>query len=455
MNCLRSLCFGLMLAFVVPVWAQVEPGSPSEPGQVGTSDNAAVSNPDLMVTPPPVSGQSYPIELSSQERSNYLHGGFAFTSAYTDNALAGEGNTPISDVSYSIAPTIAVDETTSREHLTLTYAPGFTFYQRLSGLDASNQNAVINFEYRLSPHVTFSATDGFQKSSSVFNQPDLNAAGAVGGGAEGSNFSVIAPIAERLSNSGNAGLAYQFALNEMIGGSGTFTNLHYPNQAQVPGLYDSSSQAGLVFYALRLSRKQYAGVTYQYQRLLSYPTGYTNETQTHAGLLFYSVYPAKALSLSFFGGSQHSDTVQASPFLQSKQWTPAGGASLGWQGRWNSVALSFMHVVSSGGGMIGAVELDNAMASMRQRITRSLNASASGGYAQNDILSGSLLGQTNGHSISGTASLQQQFGQHVTFQLGYTRLRQDYSGIRVLALNPNTNREFVSISYQFARPLGR
>jgi hypothetical protein len=421
---------------------------------MAASDNAVVSNPDLMVTPPPVSGQAYPIEMSSQERSNYLRGGFAFTSAYTDNALAGLGSTPVSDVSFSIAPTIALDETTSREHLTLTYAPGFTFYRRLSGLDAADHNASVNFSYRLSPHVTFSATDGFQKTSSVFNLPDLSAAG-VGAGAEGPNFSVIAPIADVLSNSGNAGLAYQFALNQMIGASGTFTNMHYPNQAQVPGLYDSSSQAGLAFYALRVSRRQYAGATYQYQRLLSYPTGYTNETRTHAALLFYSVYPAKGLSMSFFGGYQYSDTVQASPFLQSKQWTPAGGASLSWQGRWNSVALSYMHVISSGGGLIGAVQLDSAMASVRQRITKSLNASVSGGYAQNDILGGSLLGQTNGHSVSGTASVQQQFGQHLNFQLGYSRMRQDYSGVQVLALNPNTNREFVSISYQFARPLGR
>jgi hypothetical protein len=40
-------------------------------------------------------------------------------------------------------------------------------------------------------------------------------------------------------------------------------------------------------------------------------------------------------------------------------------------------------------------------------------------------------------------------------QLGYTRLHQDYSGIAVLAATPNTNREYISISYQFFRPLGR
>ena len=41
-----------------------------------------------------------------------------------------------------------------------------------------------------------------------------------------------------------------------------------------------------------------------------------------------------------------------------------------------------------------------------------------------------LAGATNGHTISGTASLQQQFGQHINVQLGYTRLHQDYSGVR-------------------------
>ena len=70
-------------------------------------------------------------------------------------------------------PTLAVNETTTRLHWTLTYAPGFTFYQHTSSLNQADQNASIDLQYRLSPHVTFSARDGFQKSSSVFNQPSL------------------------------------------------------------------------------------------------------------------------------------------------------------------------------------------------------------------------------------------------------------------------------------------
>ena len=460
------LMIGLSLPSGLPIWAQTEnpPAQPPVPAMVGVDNSSAPAenyNPDTsgdrMVTPPPVSGQAYPVALASQERSNYLRGGILFTSAYTDNAIGGVTGHPVSDISNSVFPVVTLDETTSRLHSTLTYAPGFTFYQRTSGLNSANQNASIEFEYRLSPHVTFSARDSFQKTSNVFNQPpDLASTGIVSGGAQGANFSIVAPIADQLNNSGNVGISYQFSLNDMVGASGTFSNLHYPNPAQVPGLYDSSSQGGLAFYSHRVAKGQYLGATYGYQRLLSYPTVGVNETQTHAAFLFYTVAPTSSrFSISFFGGPQYSDTFQPTPLTPLRSWTPAGGGSLGWQGQLNSVALSYTHIISGGGGLVGAVKLDSVTASVRQEITRTLNASVTGGYSQNDVLGTQSLGATNGHSISGTASLHQLIGQHLGVQLGYTRLHQSYSNIEVISATPDTNREFVSISYQFSRPIGR
>jgi hypothetical protein len=367
----------------------------------------------------------------------------------------------VSDVSYSVAPFIALDETTPRLHMVLTYAPGFTFYQKTSARNETDQNASINLQYRLSPHVTFSARDSFQKSSNIFNQPDLGSGAGVSGGTQGPNFSVIAPIADLLSNSGNAGITWQFAPNGMVGGSGTFTNLHYSNQSEVPGLFDSNSQGGSVFYSLRVSKMHYIGATYQYQRLISNPTNGQSETQTHAILFFYTLYATSRFSMSCFGGPQYSDTVQPPlPPLQIKlpearAWTPAAGASLSWQSRMTNVAVSYSHIISGGGGLMGAVKMDSASASIGQQLTRRLSASVAGGYAQNDVLASALAGGSNGHSVFGTASLQQQIGQHINLQLGYNRIHQNYSSVAVLAATPNTNREFVSISYQFSRPLGR
>src|SRR5580700_5509119 len=324
MKLFERIFVGLLALPAATLWSQVDntPAAPV-PAVVGQSTS------DQMLTPPPVSGQSYPTAPISAERSNYLRGGVAFTSAYTDNALGSVNGHPVSDVSYSIWPMLALDETTPRLHIVSTYAPGFTFYQRESALNETDQNASIDLQYRLSPHVTVSARDGFQKSSSVFNQPDLASALPVSGGTQEGNFSVIAPIADRLSNAGNVGISYQFAANSMVGAGGTFTNLHFPNQAEVPGLYDSSSQGGLAFYSVRISKINYFGATYQYQRLASYPGPGTNETQTHALLLFYTLSPTKRFSISVFGGPQYSDigpqfsdTVSSPPAPAFRSWNP-------------------------------------------------------------------------------------------------------------------------------------
>jgi hypothetical protein len=117
--------------------------------------------------------------------------------------------------------------------------------------------------------------------------------------------------------------------------------------------------------------------------------------------------------------------------------------------------MSYSHAISTGSGLIGAVHMDSATVSIRQQMARKLSGSLAGTYAQNKLLASALAGGNNGHTVSATASLQQQLGEHINLELGYTRLHQNYSTVAVLAATPNTNREFVSISYQFSRPLGR
>ncbi|MGB8990274.1 MAG: hypothetical protein WCC37_26995, partial [Candidatus Sulfotelmatobacter sp.] len=404
MKLLEEICVGLLLLPVAQLWSQVDT-TPTVPVPAVTGA-APDSSSDQMMTPPPVSGQSYPTAPTAGERSNYFRGGVAFASAYTDNALGSVNGHPVSDVSYSVWPTLALDKSTSRLHIVSTYAPGFTFYQRETYLNEADQTAAIDLQYRLSPHVSISARDGFQKTSSVFNQPDPTSAFAVSGGTQEANFSIVAPIADLLSNAGNVGITWQFAANAMVGASGTFANQHYPNQAEVPGLFDSSSQGGSVFFTHRISKMHYVGATYQYQRLVSYPTVGQNETQTHALLFFYTLYASSRLSLSFFGGPQYANVgpqyinsqSAAAPGFQS--WNPQVGGSMSWQGRLTNVAVSYSHMISGGGGLIGAVKLDSATASIRQQMTRRLSGSIAGGYAQSNVLGSALLGNDDGHSIS-------------------------------------------------------
>jgi hypothetical protein len=451
---------GLVLFAGAAAWSQQQPADRTAPAPAvngAVSDTAVYGDNDSgrMLTPPPVSGEAFPLFYGSEEEANYLRGGVTFNTAYSDNVLGSTSATPVSDESYSVWPTLAIDQTRTRLHWTLSYAPGFTYYQHTSSRNEADQNLGFDVEYRLSPHVTVSARDSFRKTSNVFNQPDQGLANPVVGSAEAANDSVIAPLADLLNNNASAEITYQFSANAMVGAGATFANLHYPDPSEVPGLYDAASRAGSVFYSYRFAKQHYVGVTYQYQQLLSYPAGPTNETETQGAYLFYTFNPSARFSMSLFGGPQY---YTAGPqfvgaglpvVAAAESWSPAAGASVNWQALHTSVAASYLHSVSGGGGLVGAVELDNANASVRQQITRNFSAALAGGYANNGVLALSALG---GHSITATGSVERRVGEHFNFQAGYTRLHQDYA---FYGANPDTNREWVAISYQFARPLGQ
>jgi hypothetical protein len=459
MTRLRTICTGLCLLAATALWAQVNAipqtrEEDSEPLVVGHPE-------DRMQAPPPVTGMSFDRAFTSEEQGNYLRYGMSFTTAHTDNALGGLSGNQASDFSYSLAPTIAIDETTSRMHWVANYAPGFTFYQHTSSRNEADHHASIDVAYRFSPRLSISARDGFEKSSSVFNQANLGAAGGVSGGVQVPNLSVIAPVASRLSNAATLDLTYQFALNQMVGAAESFTNLHYPDPTQVPGLFDSASQVGSGFYSLRLSSRNYLGGIYQYQRLLSYPTAGLSETQTNSAMLFYTVYPNPHFSISMFGGPQYANTMQPAGSSSvvhtaiTREWTPAAGGSLAWQGQFQNLAFSYSHLIAGGGGLMSAVHMDSAAFSFRRQLVKTLSASINGLYTQNKIIDDLSEMGFDGHTLSGTAAVQKRIGEHLGLELGYTRLHQSYGSIPVLAKNPDTNREFISISYQFARPLGR
>ena len=68
--------------------------------------------------------------FTSETRSNYLRGGLMFGTAYDSDATTGANGQPISDVSYSILPTISLDQTRSRLHWVFNYARGLRSTRR-------------------------------------------------------------------------------------------------------------------------------------------------------------------------------------------------------------------------------------------------------------------------------------------------------------------------------------
>jgi hypothetical protein len=429
-----------LLFFAAPLWSQDD---------LGGAAPAGVEAP--MITPAPISAEGYSLDFASETpRTNYLRGALNVGTAYDDNVLLSNGP-GISDIRYSIFPSISMDQSGSRFRWNLTYNPWFTFYQRHSSINEIDHNVSLGAEYRLSPNVTLSLRDTFQKTSDFLNLTE-----GVPTGSEAIPQqpigSIVPPTAtSRISSFSDVELTYQFSENAMIGAKGKMAGLWYPDRANLPGLFDSTSESGEGFYTVRLSTRNYVGATYEFQTLLTHPS---QETQTHSAFGFYTLYLPPRLAVSVFGGPEHSDTFGGTA-LPHAEWSPAVGGSLAWHAARSSLVLTAVRRVSDGGGLSGAVHSTSADASMRWQLARTLESGVGVGYSASKVLDSLLPFGSGGHTWSGTIYLQHPLGERLAVQLRYTRLHQSYADVPVLANAPNRNNILVSLTYQFDKPLGR
>ncbi len=283
------------------------------------------------------------------------------------------------------------------------------------------------------------------------SSPLSGAFGAGAGGSEG--VIVIAPFANQYANSANVVVSYQFGLDGMIGGSGNSTVLNYPDLSQVPGLYNSMAEGGSGFFTRRLTGSQYMGVTYKYSKYSTEPVESNTETNTVS--IFYSTHLNRSLSMSVSVGPQYHDSSEGGgPTTQS--WGPAVTASVGWRGEHTSLNGHYSRSVYGGGGLLGTYETDAVNASANWQMERTWSIGSSGLYTNSrNVNSAEALTSPGGNTISGTAFLQHKIGEHLNAELGYARLHQNYNSIALVSTAPDSDRVYISVSYQFTRPLGR
>jgi hypothetical protein len=211
-----------------------------------------------------------------------------------------------------------------------------------------------------------------------------------------------------------------------------------------------------------LSETRYLGVTYQYLNSHSNPVdaqvssvNAQTGVHTHTIVAFYTIYLNSTLSLSLSGGPQYYEAVQpSSPQIGS--WAPSATASMGWQRSRTNFVANYSRTVTGGTGLLGAFSSNSANTSARWLITRTWTVGLEGGYSINkNILPLFASSSPGGHTVSGNALVQHSMGEHLEAAFGYARLHQSYSGIVLTSGTPDSNREYISVSYQFTRPLGR
>jgi len=442
---------GLALASV-PSLCQTDPAATAQGTDASDADAAPVDETPLL-TPPPVTGQSFPTEFAGTTEQNYWRGGFTLSSGYASNITGGAN--PAGDANYSFWGDLALDRVTSQSHLVLNYSPGFTVYQKTSGYNESNQNLSMDWQYRITPTLSLNVLEGFQQTSNLFDQPNPLSASPVSGSVPGSGVALVVPLADQINNATTAQITYQIGESSMLGGSGTFGRLEYLNSVQAPGVANSRSAGGSAFYSRRIRTKYYVGVNYHYQSFISYPTNSPNtQVQTQTVFAFLSVYLKPRFSVSVSAGPQHYSATQL-PFPPASSWSPLLTLSAAWQGERTTLAASFSRIVGGAGGLNGVYRSVSVGASASWKMSRNWNTGVGATYGDNTSLTPLFFSSSGGRTLLGTVSAQRALGEHANLQFGYSWTNQTYQEIAAIAAAPNVNRIFFSLNYQFTRPLHR
>jgi hypothetical protein len=136
----------------------------------------------------------------------------------------------------------------------------------------------------------------------------------------------------------------------------------------------------------------------------------------------------------------------------------AGGAEAGWRDEHTSVSGGYSRTISDGGGLLGAVRLENVHGSLRRQLTPGWAAAVNAGYGRNEALT---VPASSIHVTSAGFTLERNVGKSLGLRMGYAHDFQQQFGVPgpTPASPPETfdasrNRVFVTLSYQWAKPLG-
>jgi hypothetical protein len=414
---------------------------------------------DLPQIPALLGGRGSSLAFPSEsERSNYLRGGVNVGAAYDDNALLstsnGAGNT-----SYSVFPNVAIEQTLPRLRWSLGYAGGLTVNQRLSNNNQGSHDLNFESQFRLSPHVNLRIAEDFSLTSGVF---DGGTGAGVQPGAGGPNIGLITPLVSKRSSVTVVETNYHFALKDVVGASGSFYDLHYADPKGTQTLVDARTESGSAFWLHRFFRQDWAGLSYGFERFTFDPDG---ETRVHSFMVVDTLSFAGKFTISGFIGPQYSDNhgvvaagAGAGQVSQFSDWSMAGGVDAGWQSKRTSLAVGYSKRVNDGGGILGAVRLQNVHANFRRELFPGWAAAFGVGYGGNKSLTVPFAGAAPLiDTTSVSASLERNIGKSLGLRMGYSRDFQNQSGSSDSTQNfdAQRNRFFVTLSYQWTKPLGR
>ena len=412
--------------------------------------------------PAMLGGPRLSVALKSEtERSNYLRGGINVGATYDDNSLLTPHN-ELSNTTYSFFPNISVEQVHSRASWKLGYAAGLTVNQRLSSRNQGSHDLNFDSQFRLSPHVNLRVSEEFSLTSGLFNPSGAG----IGIGNGGPNANLITPLSQQRSSSTVVETNYHFALNDIVGASGSFYDLHFGNVPKGFTLSNTRTASGSAFWLHGFGRDWF-GVDYRFDRVTFDSNGDNSggETRVHSILAVNTITLQNHFTLSGFAGPEYSQNQGINPAggtgsspSSFNEWSFSGGAEAGWQKDHTSVAMGYSRRINDGGGVLGVVRLQGVHADIRQQLLPGWTVSVGASYGNNKSLTipfAGSAGKINSASIG--AALERNLGKSLGLRVGYAHDFQEQFGVTdVNQQGPaHRNRFSVTLGYQWSRPLGR
>jgi hypothetical protein len=396
---------------------------------------------------------------SESEKSNYLRGGVNIGAAYDDNPLllsTGAG----SNTSETIFPNIRLEESSSRMRLSLGYAGGFTINQKFTNENQGSHSLLFESQYRLSPHVDLRVAENFSMTTGFF---DAGNGTAMVPGSGVPTASLITPFSTQTASTTTVEANYHFALYDLVGASGSFNDLHFSNVQAGTQLTNSETASASAFWLHRLSRGNWGGLIYRFDRI-TFTSG-NGETRVHSFYALDTLNVSSHFSLTAFVGPQYSDNqgAVAGTILSTEfsNWWVAGGIEAAWANEHTSVAGGYSRTTSDGGGLLGVTRLQDVHGVVRQKLARDWAIAFTGIYGTNrSITVPSIESASSIDLTSGGISLEHNVGKSLGLRMGYTHAFQQEFGVVAPGQGaPSTrdahdNRVFVTLSYQWSKPLG-
>ncbi|MBZ5616934.1 MAG: hypothetical protein LAO23_23290 [Acidobacteriia bacterium] len=389
--------------------------------------------------------------VTEMARSNYVRGGINVGAIYDDNPLLL--SPAVSNTSETIFPNIKIDVSSSRARWSLGYAGGLTVNQKITNQNQGTHNLNFDSQFRLSPHVSLRVAEVFSMTTGFF---DAGNGGEIVGGSGGPNPSLLTPLATQRSSVTTVESTYHFARYDLIGASGSFYDLHFTNVPPPPAiqLTDTQTASGSAFWLHRLFGGDWGGISYRFDRITFNPHG---ETRVHTFSAVDTISLSKRFSLSAFVGPQYSENQGLAQLAPSNAWSVAAGAEGGWQGERTSVSAGYSRSISDGGGVLGGVHLQTVHATFRRQLRPRWVTALAAGHGTNQSVT--VPSPTNASSITTTsvgATLEHDVVRNLGIRFGYSHDFQQQFGLPGSAqrLDAHRNRFFVTLSYQWARPLG-